>query len=142
MTRVDYKKLEKALARLQERYADYTDMGMRPELRESDKESIKESLIQRFETCYDTLWKSLKIYLEDQGLPNIPSSPRGIFRAAHENNVIKNLEEWINDADSYYQARRDTTHDYSEEKAENALRKISNFVEDAEEIFQILSEET
>ena len=142
MSKIEYQKLEKVLARMQERHADYMDMGMRPELRESDKESIKESLIQRFETCYDTLWKYLKIHLENQGLPNIPNSPRGIFRVAYENSLIKNLEEWIDDENSYYQARRDTTHDYSEEKAENALKKITNFVEDAEELFQMLSEET
>jgi hypothetical protein len=31
-----------------------------------DREAIGESVIQRFETCYDTLWKTLKRYLTEE----------------------------------------------------------------------------
>ena len=30
-----------------------------------DKESIIESVIQRFEVCCDCLWKALKVYLKE-----------------------------------------------------------------------------
>ena len=55
----------------------------RPELTEVDCEAIAESVIQRFETCYDTLWKDLRRYLiETTGLAEIPSSsPKPILKA-------------------------------------------------------------
>ena len=67
-------------------------------------------MIQRFETCYDCLWKVLKRYLsEGLGLPDIPNSPRPIFRLAHENDLFDSpLERWL----QYAEARIDTSHDY------------------------------
>ena len=45
------------------------------------REAIAESVIQRFETCYDCLWKVLKRYLiEKLGLAEVPNSPNPIFR--------------------------------------------------------------
>ena len=110
-------------------------MDTRPELRGSDRDSIKESLIQRFEVCFDTLWKFVKRHLEDeQELPKVPNSPRSLFRFAHENGLIdKGILERLFD---YTQARIDTSYDYSMEKAENALSKIGGFILDASEIYQ------
>ena len=141
MNEIGYDKLKKSLDRLVDKYADYQEMEQRPELRESDKESIKESLIQRFETCYDTLWKHLKKHLSTQGLIDLPNSPIPIFRLAHKDFIITNLGDWIDRHSSYTKTRTDTAHDYSREKAENALPKISEFIVDVKEICQRLTEE-
>lgn len=137
MSKVNYEKLEKALSRLREKYADYEEMDARPELRESDKDSIKESLIQRFEVCFDTLWKYINRHLEDeQLLVKVPNSPKPLFRFAHERGLIdKDILERLFD---YAQTRIDTSHDYSMEKAENALSKIGDFILDASEIYQTM----
>ena len=40
------------------------------------EKAVAESVIQRFETCYDCLWKVLKRYLvEELGVANAPNSP-------------------------------------------------------------------
>ena len=57
MNKTSYEKLVKFLKRLKEQYANYTNKKDRSVL---DEEGVKESVIKRFEVCYDTLWKHLK----------------------------------------------------------------------------------
>ena len=122
---------------MKEKYTDYEEMDTRSELRESDKDSIRESLIQRFEVCFDTLWKYINRHLEEeQLLVKVPNSPKPLFRFAHESGLIDN--EILERLFDYAQARVDTSHDYSLEKAENTLGKISGFIEDASEIYQTM----
>ena len=64
---IEYDKFQMSLKRLEEQYENQreTDASL-PEL---FREAIAESVIQRFETCYDCLWKVLKRYLiEELGL--------------------------------------------------------------------------
>ena len=104
-----------------------------------DREAVKESVVQRFETCYDTLWKHLKRYLvEELGLPEVPNSPKPVFRLAHENHLFQNIDSWL----SYAQARVDTAHDYSAEKAEASLELMQAFIADAISLYQTLTGET
>lgn len=57
---IDYDRLGKSLKRLEGQYENWRGASGRPELTEVDREGIAESVIHRFETCYDTLWKTLK----------------------------------------------------------------------------------
>ena len=67
---IDYDKFEKSLKHLQLQYDNYKTLDEREDLSRLDKEAIAESVIQRFETCYDSLWKVLKRYLvEVLGIP-------------------------------------------------------------------------
>ena len=75
---IDYTSLRKSLALLQSQYTHYStmDTDLAPYL----QEALTESVIQRFEACYDCLWKVLKRYLvEELGLVNTPNSPRGVW---------------------------------------------------------------
>ena len=130
---IDYEKFEKSLKHLEEQYKNYLTLDEKDYLSEIDKEGIAESVIQRFETCYDTLWKVLKRYLnEDLGVPEVPDSPKKIFRMAGENKLFtSNSEQWIKYAD----ARISTSHDYSGEKAENALELMNDFIGDAIDLY-------
>ena len=53
---VDYGKFEKSLKHLEAQLRNYRDSAQRHELSDIDREAIAESVIQRFETCYDCLW--------------------------------------------------------------------------------------
>jgi nucleotidyltransferase substrate binding protein (TIGR01987 family) len=130
---IDYEKFQKSLKHLEEQYKNFITLDDKDYLSEIDKEGIAESVIQRFETCYDTLWKVLKRYLnEDLGVPEVPDSPKKIFRLAGENKLFtSNTEQWINYAD----ARIGTSHDYSGEKAENALELMNDFIDDAIDLY-------
>jgi|GEM_PF-2502845 len=67
------------------------------ELSDLDREAIGESMIQRFETCYDTLWKTLKRYLsEETGLADTPNSPKPILKLAGQNDLLAApVEQWL-----------------------------------------------
>ena len=139
MKKTDYEKLAQALDRLQEKYNDYQEMETRSELKESDKDSIKESLIHRFEICYDTLWKHLKKHFDGQGLVDVPSSPKLLSRLARENGLVD--EDTLQHLLGYVQTRIDTAHDYSMEKAEKALGVIGSFIEDMTELYEKMTAE-
>ena len=133
MTNTNYDKLEKALHRLEERYNDYQVSFNRAELIESDKEALKESCIQRFEICFDTLWKHLKKYIQEEiGLEEVPNGPNPIFRLATENYLIDDYEKWFN----YNRKRIGTSHDYWETKADEAIEILSDFIVDAITLFE------
>ena len=131
---IDYSMLEKSLKHLKAQYTNYLTIDSRTDLGTLEKEAIKESVIQRFETCYDTLWKTLKRYLnEGLGIPEVPNSPKPIFRIAAENKLLKsNTEQWLQYAD----ARIYTSHNYSEEKAEEAVLLMRWFIPDAIDLLE------
>lgn len=135
---IDYDKFQLSLKRLEEQYANYQNLDAT--LPGFIQEAVPESVIQRFETCYDCLWKVLRRYLiEELGLPEVPSSPKPIFRLASENNLFTaSVEQWLRYADS----RIGTSHDYSGEKAQACLEIMGDFIDDAIGLHQTMTQET
>lgn len=80
----------------------------------------RDGLIQRFEFTVELAWKSLKEYLEDQGMVLSIASPRGILKEAFAAGVISDAEQWNN----ILTARNLTSHVYEEETAEQIARQI------------------
>ncbi len=134
---VNYEKFEKSLKRLQEQSKNYQTLDK--SYPNFIKDGIAESVVQRFETCYDSLWKVLRRHLiETLAIPDVPNSPKPIFRMANENNLLKSpVEQWF----KYAQARIDTSHDYDGEKAKACLQLIPEFVNDAIVLLGVLSGE-
>ena len=92
-------------------------------------EGMTESVIQRFEICYDALWKVLRRYLiESLGLAEVPSSPLPLLRIADANQLLAaGGEQW----ELYVETRISTTHDYDGEKAAEAVALMPEFISDA-----------
>jgi nucleotidyltransferase substrate binding protein (TIGR01987 family) len=134
---IDYTKLQKSLKHLELQYKNYCNSQYRNELTELDKEGLAESTIQRFETCYDALWKILKRYLvKELGIPEVPNSPKPILRLAFENQLFASpVEQWLNYAD----IRVSTAHAYNQEKANECLIITLDFINDATELYQTLT---
>ncbi|MBF0123833.1 MAG: nucleotidyltransferase substrate binding protein [Magnetococcales bacterium] len=134
---IDHDKLKKSLQHLEVQYANHQQAQQRPELTEIDREAIAESVIQRFETCYDALWKDLKRYLvEVMGLPEVPNSPKPILRLAGQNDLLSSpVEQWLKYADS----RIGTSHDYSGDKAAQALAIMGAFITDAINLYRTMT---
>jgi nucleotidyltransferase substrate binding protein (TIGR01987 family) len=130
---IDYDKFEKSLKHLQLQYNNYKTIDGREDLGVLEREAIAESVIQRFEVCYDSLWKVLKRYLiEELGIPDMPNSPKPVIHIAFENKLFNaDVKQWLKYAD----ARTDTAHDYSEKKALKTLELTSDFVEDAIDLY-------
>ena len=77
---IDYTKFRSSLKRLEEQHANYRQGN--PALSDLDREAIAESVVQRFETCYDCLWKVLKRYLaEALAVAEPPNSPQAHLQA-------------------------------------------------------------
>ena len=130
-----YDNFKNALKNLELQHDNYTRMGEGfPQLIE---EAVAESVIQRFEICYDSLGKVLKRYLQEElGVPDVPNSPRGIFRIAHENDLLpSDFGQWVR----YMRARIDTTHTYSAEKAAQSLLLAREFIGDATALYTKMS---
>ena len=134
---IDYDKLQKSLKNLELQLENHRGATDRSELTDLDREALAESVIQRFETGYDMLWKHLKRYLvEELGLAEVPNSPKPVFRLAAENQLLASpLEQWFR----YAQARIDTAHDYSGEKAADCLVVIPSFLDDAIGLYQTMT---
>ena len=130
---IDYGKFEKSLKHLEAQLQNYRSSAQRHELLDIDREAIAESVIQRFEICYDCLWKVLKRCLnEDLGIPELPNSPKPLFRIAFENHLLPAIEEWL----IYADARTGTSHDYSKEKAQATINTAFAFAQDAALLYE------
>lgn len=135
---IDYDKFQKALKHLEVQYENYKTLDESyPDL---IKEGIAESVLQRFEICFDSAWKTLRRYLsEELGLSDLPNSPKPVLRLANENELFAGgIAEWFR----YLKARNDTSHDYSEEKAVAALEVVEAFIDDTIGLYQTMSGET
>ena len=132
---IDYEKFRLSLKRLEEQHGNYRRGN--PALSDLDREGIAESVIQRFEVCYDCLWKVLKRYLTEQlAVVEAPNSPKSIFRLAYENDLFASpLEQWLR----YAEARVNTSHDYDGEKAQACLALAPDFIDDAIGLYQTMS---
>ena len=132
---VEYDNFQASLGRLEEQYENYLELD--EALPRLLREAVAESVIQRFETCYDCLWKVLKRYLvEELGVADSPNSPKPVFRLAFENDLIPApVERWL----SYADRRVDTAHAYSGEKARAALEVVADFIRDAAALYRTMS---
>ncbi|NCC51127.1 MAG: nucleotidyltransferase [Spartobacteria bacterium] len=132
---IDYTKFKDSLKHLELQFENYKTLD--ESLPELMQEAVVESVIQRFEVCFDTLWKTLKRYMgEDLGLADLPNSPKPLLRIANENKLFAaTLEDWI----AYADARTNTSHDYSHEKAQETLGVIEPFIDDAIGLYQTMT---
>jgi nucleotidyltransferase substrate binding protein (TIGR01987 family) len=137
---IDFSDLKKSLKHLELQLANHKIAQDRTELTEIDREAIAESVIQRFETSYDCLWKLLKRYLiEEKGLPDVPNSPKPILKLAGQNDLFNSsVDQWLKYAD----ARTSTAHDYSGEKAAETLLIVGDFIVDAINLYQKMTGNT
>ncbi len=132
---VEFGKLRSSLRRLEAQYANHRNENAA--LSDLDREAIAESVIQRFKTCHDCLWKVLQSYLmENLGIADPPNSPKPVFRIAHERlRLDVPIEQWLRYAD----ARTGTAHDHDGEHAKACLALVPDFIRDAIDIYETMS---
>lgn len=132
---IRYEQFRQALERLERQHLNYRRADAA--LPDITREAIKESVIKRFETCYEVLWRTLRRHLVvDLGNANVPNSPKPVFRIANENDLLPSpVERWL----SYANSRVDTAHDYSGEQAENCIGMMSHFIADAIGLYETLT---
>lgn len=77
-------------------------------------------LIQTFEFCFELAWKTLKDFLESEGI--IASSPREVIKESFKANYILDGHTWIDALEK----RNLLTHTYSEEMSTQAEQLIKS----------------
>lgn len=88
------------------------------------------ALIQAFEIVFELSWKTLKDYLEYNGLKT--DTPRETIKEAFQKNIINNGQSWI----EMMEARNKTSHTYREEYARELVSEIlDNYVSLLDELF-------
>ncbi len=117
---------KKALAQLEDAVVRYQQAP--------DDALYRDGLIQRFEFTVELAWKSIKGYLEDQGMILSIASPRGILKEAFAAGVLKDGDQW----NAILTARNLTSHVYDETTADNIARQIcTDFLPSFRDLMQI-----
>ena len=135
--RIDYSKFTRSLERLVEQHHHLVyDTDEYPPW---NVDGMRESVIQRFEVCFDTSWKHLRRHLTvAMGVNQVPNSPVAVFRIAAESLLLGGEEEsWM----AYNNARIDTSHDYNIDKRDATLAIVPKFIEDAINLHERLTGE-
>lgn len=135
---IDYPQLQSLLRNLELQWENLQNVKARSSVLELDVEAIKESVIKRFDLAVEMSWKLLlKFLTEEVGVQDLPNGPKPILRLADQNNLLNGrIDEWI----EYINARNASSHDYSGEKAEGTLKVIPSFIEDANALYQAMSQ--
>ena len=106
------KSLEKALLQLSDA------------LEESESPIVRDACLQRFEFCYELLWKTLKVFLEDiHGVRAV--SPRQVFKEAFALSIIDEELTFV----EMIESRNTLSHTYNEEQATKIYVKCADYLE-------------
>jgi len=55
----------------------------------------KEGAIQRFEVAFELAWKTLKDYLEENGIIVNPVTPRNVIKEAFAAKLLEDAQVWV-----------------------------------------------
>ncbi len=137
MGEINYEKLKKSLKRLKEQHENFLSLDKK-NLSDLNREAVRESVIKRFEVCYDTLWKHFKKYLQtEKNFVDLPNSPNGIFRKAFEADIID--KSALRRLMGCNELRGLAAHDCSRAKADTALERAGGFIQETEKLYKIIT---
>lgn len=83
----------------------------------------QEGVIQRFEYSYELAWKTMKDYLEDNGVVISPVTPRNVIKEAFAAGIIKEGQIWVD----MMLHRNLLSHTYDFSKFKKVLEAVDNF---------------
>lgn len=90
-------------------------------------------LVQSFQFTFELAWKTLKDYLQEQGID--VQFPREIIKQAFAAQLIENGTLWIEMLDK----RNELTHTYNQEQATRAIQIIRNtYFPQVEQVYQMM----
>ena len=110
------------MKRLDERFQDYAKAldRLKEAFLEQPTPIIIDGTLQRYEFTFELAWKTMKDYLEYNGISDNLASPRGIIKLAFQSKIIKNGDIWI----EMMLARNELSHLYDEDKSREIYNNI------------------
>jgi len=119
------KSLEKALLQLSDA------------LEESESPIVRDACLQRFEFCYELLWKTLKIFLEEiHGVRAV--SPRQVFKEAFALSIIDEELTFV----EMIESRNTLSHTYNEEQATKIYVKCADYLKAMKSVLAQLNKQS
>lgn len=92
-------------------------------------------LVQSFEFTFELAWKTLKDYLQEQGLE--VQFPREVIKQAFAAQLIDNGTLWIEMLDK----RNELTHTYNQEQAKRAVQLVrNNYFPPIEQVYKTMKQ--
>lgn len=82
----------------------------------------KEGVVQRFEVALELAWKTLKDYLELQGVEISPMTPRNVIKEAFSAKILGDGQVWIDMLDH----RNLLSHTYDRKVFEDAVDTLNS----------------
>ena len=134
MANINYNNLEISIHNLEKHHNRYVELKKKGFTNTIDEDAHRTAIIKTFEICFEISWKSIKKYLNNQGLIDIASSPKAVFREAYKNNIIENISSFL----EYANQRNITSHNYGIEKMYKITDIIPDFIEDLKKVYQKL----
>jgi nucleotidyltransferase substrate binding protein (TIGR01987 family) len=119
-----FQSLGEALDRLEEALA------MTPD----EHQILVDATIQRFEFTFELFWKTLKRFLQKEGIDT--ATPRETLQRAYQIKWIHNEQQWLNMLND----RNSTSHIYDEEMAKLIYKRIKGYFPLLKEAYLFLTQ--
>lgn len=111
------------------------NVAKRIEDKESDLfETVRAGVIQNYEVCYESAWKSMKRWIEENDGEIDGLTRRALYIKANENRLIDDVEKWM----EFHKARNTTSHVYEAEVAEEVYEIAFEYLDYAKELLERL----
>lgn len=94
----------------------------------------RDGTIQRFEYCYELIWKTAQRVLKENEI--FAETPKMIFRELGRLGWINNVEAWF----EFQKSRNETSHEYGEQLAKKSYELAKLFLPMATALFEVLKE--
>ena len=106
-------------------------------LEESESPIVRDACLQRFEFCYELLWKTLKVFLEDiHGVRAV--SPRQVFKEAFALSIIGEEVTFV----EMIESRNTLSHTYNEEQAAKIYVKCADYLKAMKNVLAQLNKQS
>ena len=112
------------MIRYKERFEDFEKAlkKLKQAFLEEANELVIDGTLQRYEFTFELAWKTIKDYLEYNGIVSNIASPRNIIQQAYQSKIIKNGDIWI----QMMLDRNSLSHLYDEQKSKEIYENIKN----------------
>jgi nucleotidyltransferase substrate binding protein (TIGR01987 family) len=81
----------------------------------------QEGTVQRFEVCFELAWKTMKDWLEQEGVDLASATPRAILKAAFAAGILADGEVWM----EMLEHRNLLSHTYDRAVFEESVKRIA-----------------
>jgi nucleotidyltransferase substrate binding protein (TIGR01987 family) len=96
----------------------------------------RDGTIQRFEYCYEIIWKAAQRILRENEIQ--AETPKAVFRELGRLGWIQNVEDWL----AFQKARNETSHEYGLKLALHSYELAKKFLPLAQSLFETLVEKS